>query len=84
MGDITAPSTAINGDCEQKTRARFSVSTMAKNTPPPACPECNKPMQFILVKTGGRKFRCIDCDGGDPLQLPEVKKLLSGALRPPK
>ena len=41
-------------------------------------------MQFMLVKTGGRKFRCIDCDGGDPLRLPEVKKLLSGALRPPE
>jgi hypothetical protein len=36
----------------------------------------------MLIKTGGREFRCIDCDVPDPLQLPEVKKLLSGALKP--
>jgi len=23
-------------------------------------------MSFMLVKTGGRKFRCIDCDVPDP------------------
>jgi hypothetical protein len=38
--------------------------------------------EFMLVKTSGRKFRCIDCELPDPLQLPEVEKLLSGALRP--
>jgi hypothetical protein len=76
------PSTAINGDCEQKTRARFSVSTMAKNTPPPLCLKCSKPMRFLLVKKGGRTFRCLDCDGEDPLKSPEVAKLLEGGLRP--
>jgi len=45
---------------------------MAKNTPPPTCPKCNKPMRFLLVKTGGRKFRCIDCEVPDPLKLPEM------------
>jgi hypothetical protein len=40
-------------------------------------------MHFMLVKTGGRKFRCIDCDVPDPLQLPEVKNLLAGELRRP-
>jgi hypothetical protein len=55
---------------------------MAKNTPPPACKKCGKPMKFMLVKTGGRKFRCIDCDLPDPLQESEVKNLL-GALRSP-
>jgi hypothetical protein len=39
-------------------------------------------MRFVLVKTGGRKFRCIDCSGEDPLQSPEVAKLLSSELRP--
>jgi len=34
----------------------------AKNSPPPTCTKCGKPMRFMLVKTGGRKFRCIDCD----------------------
>jgi hypothetical protein len=82
MGDITGPSSAINGDCEQKTRARFSVSIMAKNTPPPVCPKCNKPKRFVLVKGGGRKFRCLDCDGEDPLKSPDVAKLLTGSLRP--
>jgi hypothetical protein len=41
-------------------------------------------MKFMLVKSGGRKFRCINCDIPDPLRLPEVEKLLSGTLRPPK
>jgi hypothetical protein len=35
---------------------------MPKNSPPPTCPKCRMPMRFRLVKTGGRKFRCIDCD----------------------
>jgi hypothetical protein len=39
-------------------------------------------MKFMLVKTGGRKFRCIDCDDGDPLRSPDIAKLLSGELRP--
>jgi hypothetical protein len=39
---------------------------------------------FILVKTGGRKFRCMDCDAPDPFQLPEINKLLTGELRRPQ
>jgi hypothetical protein len=34
-------------------------------------------MKFMLVKSGGRKFR-LDCDMPDPLRLPEVEELLSG------
>jgi hypothetical protein len=56
---------------------------MAKNTPPPTCKKCGKPMRFMLVKTGGRKFRCIDCDSPDPMHEPDLNKLLSGALKPP-
>ena len=82
MGNITGPSTAVNGDCEQKTRARLSVSSMAKNIPPPDCRKCGKPMRFVLVKTGGRRFRCMDCDGEDSLKSPDVAKLLNGSLRP--
>jgi hypothetical protein len=39
-------------------------------------------MRWLLVKTGGRKYRCIDCDGPDPLKssatlnLPEPLKSL--------
>ena len=55
---------------------------MAKHTPPPRCPKCKKPMRFVLVKTGGRKFQCMDCDGEDPLKSPDVAKLLTGSLRP--
>ena len=55
---------------------------MPKNTPPPNCPKCRKPMRFLLRKAGGRKFQCLDCDGVDPLKLPEVSKLLTGELRP--
>jgi hypothetical protein len=57
---------------------------MPKNSPPPNCPKCAKPMRFMVVKTGGRKFRCIDCDVPDPLQAPEVTKLLKGELRRPE
>jgi hypothetical protein len=51
---------------------------MPKNSPPPNCSKCSKPMRFMVVKTGGRKFRCIDCDVPDPLQAPEMIKLLGG------
>jgi predicted RNA-binding Zn-ribbon protein involved in translation (DUF1610 family) len=55
---------------------------MPKNTPPPICRKCGEPMRFMLVKTGGRKFRCPDCDGEDPLKSPEVAQLLTGELKP--
>jgi hypothetical protein len=58
---------------------------MPKNTPPPTCPKCRKPMQFLLRRNiGGRKFQCLDCDGDDPLQSTAVAKLLEGELRPLK
>jgi hypothetical protein len=40
-------------------------------------------MHFMLVKTGGRKFRCMDCDVPDPLKIPEVTALLKGELQAP-
>jgi hypothetical protein len=39
-------------------------------------------MSWLLVKTGGRKFRCIDCDGPGPLKSSETLNFLSGALEP--
>jgi hypothetical protein len=47
---------------------------MPKNIPPPTCPKCLKPMRFTPVKTGGRKFRCMDCAGEEPLRSSEVAK----------
>ena len=47
-----------------------------------ACPKCHKPMTLVLVKTGGRKLTCLDCDGEDPLKSPQVAKLLTGELKP--
>lgn len=55
---------------------------MPKNAPPPSCTKCRKPMKFVLVKTGGRKFRCINCDVPDPMRSPEVAKLFTGELKP--
>jgi hypothetical protein len=55
---------------------------MPKNTPPPICPKCSRPMRFVLVKTGGRKFRCVDCDVTGLLKLPEFTQL-TGELRHP-
>ena len=51
---------------------------MPKNLPPPTCSKCGKPMRFMLVETGGRKFRCNDCDVPDPLRL----LLVSESRRP--
>jgi hypothetical protein len=59
------------------------VRILPKNTPAPSCPKCRKPMRFLPRKTiGGRKFQCLDCEGGDPLRSSDVAKLLIGELRP--
>ncbi len=63
------------------------VSIVAENLPlptPRACPKCRKPMHFIVLKTGGRKFQCVRCDGGDPMQLSDIQALIKGELQPPK
>jgi hypothetical protein len=39
-------------------------------------------MRFLLRKTGGRKFQCLDRAGEDPLRSLEIAKLLTGELRP--
>jgi hypothetical protein len=57
---------------------------MPKNPPPPTCPKCRKPKHFIVVKTGGRKFRCLDCDVNDLPGSPQVANLLKDELRPPQ
>jgi hypothetical protein len=54
---------------------------MPKNTPPPTCKKCRKPMRWLLAKAGGRKFRCSECDGSGLLQ---TAAFLSGALAPVK
>lgn len=41
------------------------------NAPPPNCPLCKKPMKFVLVATGGRRFRCEDCY--PPAQKPAIQ-----------
>ena len=46
---------------------------MPKNSPRPICPKCGKPLHFVIVKTGGRKFRCIKCDDIDPMQVQTFK-----------
>jgi hypothetical protein len=48
-----------------------------------AAQKCGKPKKFMLAKSGGRKFRCIDCDITDPLKTPEMQNLLSSELKPP-
>jgi hypothetical protein len=55
------------------------IQFMRKNTPPPDCPNCKKPMKFVLVKTGDRKFRCLDCQGQDLSQSPDVLSLPTGS-----
>jgi hypothetical protein len=55
-----------------------------KNPQPPSCPKCRKPLHFMVVKTGGRKFRCIACDGVDPLRMSDIQAWIKGELQPPK
>ena len=51
---------------------------------PPICPKCHQPLRLALVRgMQGRKYRCIDCDGEDPLHSPDIGKLLDH-LRPPE
>ncbi len=57
---------------------------MPKNPPPPSCPKCRKPMHFIIVKTGGRKFQCVQCDGVDPMRMPDIQAWITSELQPPK
>ena len=45
-------------------------------------PKVQQTYVFLLVKSGGRKFRCLNCDGEDPLKSPDTAKLLMGSLRP--
>jgi hypothetical protein len=77
------PASAVSGDSEFGSALAFTkVSIMPKNTPPPICRKCSKPMQFLLRKNiGGRRFQCLDCD--DPMRSPGVA-LLTGELRPLK
>jgi hypothetical protein len=39
-------------------------------------------MSWLLVATGGRKFRCIECTDPGPLKSSETLNFLSGALEP--
>ena len=41
-------------------------------------------MSWLVVNTGGRKFRCIDCDGPGASKSSEALNLGSGALEPLK
>jgi hypothetical protein len=47
---------------------------VVRNLPPPRCLKCNRPMRWALRKAGGRRFRCLDCDGEYPLKSPERSK----------
>ena len=48
------------------------------------CPKCRNAMPLLLVKGArGRNYRCLDCSGDDPLQSPDIRKLLQN-IQPPK
>lgn len=48
--------------------------------PTPHCVLCHKPMKFMLVKGGGRKFQCETCGQPDPLHSDEALGWLKGEL----
>jgi hypothetical protein len=41
-------------------------------------------MNWLVVNTGGRKFRCIDCDGPGAVKSFETLNFLLGSLEPLK
>jgi hypothetical protein len=41
-------------------------------------------MHFMVVKTGGRKLRCIECEGVDPMTMADIRGWLAGELQQPK
>jgi hypothetical protein len=53
---------------------------MPKNPPPPNCPNCGKPMHFLVTKIG-RRFRCIQCDGADPSAMSETIAAVTSELK---
>jgi tRNA(Ile2) C34 agmatinyltransferase TiaS len=59
-------------------------SFMAETLSTPTCPKCRKPMHFIVLNTGGRKFQCVQCDRVDPMRLSDIQALIKGELQPPK
>jgi hypothetical protein len=49
------------------------------------CPKCNKPLTLALPPggKGPRAWRCLHCDGPDPLKSEEVERWLNSPLKPP-
>jgi hypothetical protein len=56
---------------------------MPKNPPPPTCPNCRKPMHYVVVKTGGRKFMCVQCEGVDPMRMSDIQNWINSELGSP-
>jgi hypothetical protein len=56
---------------------------MPKNASPPPCKKCGSPMRWLPAKTGGRKYRCLDCDGPDPLKSRENVEATLGRIKAP-
>jgi hypothetical protein len=48
-------------------------------TPTNLCSKCNKPMSLALPPggKGPRSVRCIECEGPDPLQRPDILNLVN-------
>jgi hypothetical protein len=45
------------------------------------CPKCGKPQVFPSVRSGGRQFQSVYCDGHyDPLEVDSVRGWLRGEL----
>lgn len=50
------------------------------------CATCGKPTKLMLAPggKGPRAYRCIDCDFPDPMDRPDLKRLLRGQLSSPR
>jgi hypothetical protein len=47
------------------------------------CPTCRNAMPLLLVRgVRGRRYQCLDCSSEDPLQSPDLRKLLQN-VQPP-
>ena len=37
-------------------------------------------MHYVVVKTGGRKFMCVQCEGVDPMRMSDIQNWINSEL----
>jgi hypothetical protein len=40
-------------------------------------------MHYVVVKIGGRKFMCVQCEGVDPMRMSDIQNWINSELGSP-